>query len=289
MVSSPLWLKILIAFPSLVCIAVIVVTMLAKDLRQGILNLLFWLMLCVVIPTILFKVVSLVGKGVGLAFPSIVRMFNYCALIVAVIWLGISLFGIFFGWKRVLVEPVTIVSPKIPDSFDGYKIVRLSDFHIGTYASAPECVERIVDKVNSLNPDLIVFTGDLVNSSSQEVEEFAGILSRLHAKDGVYSVLGNHDYCLYRHYYGEDSPAKELSKVIGYENGIGWEMLRNTSVQIKRSNDSIALIGVDNAGSRGFIDRSDLRKALTGVSQDEFKILLSHDLLSTTVKNTKNS
>ena len=275
--SSPIWLKILITLPSLYCIAVIAATILAKDIRQRMLNLLFWLMLCVVIPTILFSALSLLGKGLGLVFPLTDRILNYFVLIIAVIWIGISLYGSLFGWKRIAAESVTITSPKIPDSFDGYKIVQLSDFHIGTYASAPECVERIVDKVNSLSPDLIVFTGDLVNSSSEEVEEFTNILSRLHAKDGVYSVLGNHDYCLYRHYYGEDSPAKELSKVIGYENGIGWEILRNTSVQIKRSNDSIALIGVDNAGSRGFIDRFDLRKALTGVSQEEFKILLSHD------------
>lgn len=270
-------MKILVALPSLFFLAVIAVALLVKDVRQGMLNMLFWLMLCVVLPTFFFTILSLVGKGIGLMFPAIVRIMNYSALAVVVVWLGISFYGIFFGWKRISVENVTIASNKIPESFDGYRIVQLSDFHIGTYASSPECVERIVDKVNSLHPDLIVFTGDLVNSSSSEVEEFINVLQRLRAKDGVYSVLGNHDYCLYRKYYGEDTPAKELTKLLGHEEEIGWKMLRNSSVQLSRANDSIALIGVDNAGSRSFIDRSDLKKALTGIPQSEYKILLSHD------------
>ena len=275
--SGSWWIKSLILVPSVAYVAVIVFTLLMKDTKQGTLNLLFWLTLCVVIPTLIFALLSLIGKGVGMAFPSAVRIVDYLALLISFAWIGISLYGILFGWKKVSVDRIAVSSDRIPESFDGYRIVQLSDFHIGTYASAPGCVDRIVDKVNSLKPDLIVFTGDLVNTSSSEIEEFTEVLSRLRAKDGVYSVLGNHDFCLYRRYSGEDTPAKQLENVVRHEKEIGWKLLRNESVQIVCGNDSIALIGVDNAGSRGFIDRSDLKKATKGLPEDEFKILLSHD------------
>ncbi|MBD5205666.1 MAG: metallophosphoesterase [Bacteroidales bacterium] len=249
----------------------------ATDIGQKSLNFLFWLSLCIVIPTLIFTIVSLLGKGIGLVFPSVVKIVNYIALLCSLVWFGISLYGILFGWKKIEVTRVTINSEKIPDSFRGYKIVQLSDFHIGTYASAPGCVDRIVDRVNSLNPDLIVFTGDLVNSSSHEIKEFSHVLARLHAKDGVYSVLGNHDYCLYRKYQGNDTPAKQLAEVINYENKVGWKLLRNQSVKITRGNDTLDLVGVDNAGSGAFPDKSDLNKAMKETSATHYKILLSHD------------
>ena len=273
----PLWSKCLIALPAIAYIAVILYIMIARDTGQRTLNLLFWLTLCIVIPTLLFTIVSLLGKGIGLAFPAAVKTGNYIATLLSLIWIVISLYGILFGWKKIEVERVAVTSSQIPTSFNGYKIVQLSDFHIGTYATAPECVNRIVDRVNSLNPDLIVFTGDLVNSSSDEIKEFTEILSRLHAKDGIYSVLGNHDYCLYRQYHGDDTPVKQLAEVIGYEKKIGWKVLRNESEQIVRGNDSIALIGVENAGSGAFPNKSDLKGALKGISKSEYKILLSHD------------
>lgn len=275
--SCPLWAKCLFAVPSLIYIAVILYMLFATDVGQKSLNFLFWLTLCIVIPTLIFTIVSLLGKGIGLVFPSVVKIVNYIALLCSLVWFGISLYGILFGWKKIEVTRVTINSEKIPDSFRGYKIVQLSDFHIGTYASAPGCVDRIVDRVNSLNPDLIVFTGDLVNSSSNEIKEFSHVLSRLHAKDGVYSVLGNHDYCLYRKYQGNDTPAKQLAEVINYENKVGWKLLRNESVKITRGNDTLDLVGVDNAGSGAFPDKSDLNKAMKETSATHYKILLSHD------------
>lgn len=275
--ANPFWMKCLVVIPTLVYLIVVLYIIFAKDTGQRILNVLFWLTLCIVIPTLLFTIISLIGKGIGLALPQMVNVINYIALTISVVWIGISLYGILFGWKQITVEKVSIASAKIPKAFDGYKIVQLSDFHIGTYADSPRSVEKIVNRVNSLNPDLIVFTGDLVNSSSQEIEEFVGVLSRLKAKDGIYSVLGNHDYCLYRQYSGDDTPAKQLAQVIAYEKQIGWDLLRNESVQIIRGNDSISLIGVDNAGSRMFPDKSDLTKALKGLPEAEFKILLSHD------------
>lgn len=275
--NASLWLKVLFLLPTLVYYIVIIRMVVFSDMRQEMLNLLFWLTLCVVFPSFLFAIISLIGKGIGLFWASAPNVINIVALVVAMFWLGISLYGIIVGWKRITVEEVEIKSAKLPEAFNNYRIVQLSDFHIGTYASSPITVERIVERVNSIHPDLVVFTGDLVNSAASEIDGFKDMLSRIKAKDGVYSVLGNHDYCLYRVYKYPDSPEKQLSKVIRTEGEIGWRMLHNEAIQIKRDNDSIAIIGVDNAGGGMFPDKSDLSKAVAGLPANEFKILLSHD------------
>ena len=275
--KSPWWLKGLVLLPTAAYYFVIVRMFWLGDIRQSMLNLLFWLTLCVVFPLILFSLISLVGKGIGLLWTPAAVLSNWLALAISLVWLGIAVYGIVVGWKKVTVEEVEISSDKIPAAFDGYRIVQLSDFHIGTYMSAPGTVDRIVSEVNSLKPDLIVFTGDLVNSSSEEIGQFTSVLSRMEARDGILSVLGNHDYCLYKQYTGSDSPERELAEVIRIEEAVGWRLLRNESIRIMRGNDSIVIVGVDNAGSRMFPDKSDLPKALRGLSEEEFKILLSHD------------
>ena len=271
------WWKVVFFLPTLALYFVIIKIFVLGDMRQGAMNWLFWLSLLVFLPVFIFAIISIFGKGVGLFWSQGSMVFNWIALGITCLWMIVALYGVTVGWKKVTVEKVTISSSKIPESFNGYKIVQLSDFHIGTYASSPKTVEKIVSKVNSLNPDLIVFTGDLVNTSSSEINQFEDVLSQFKAKDGVLSVLGNHDYCLYKSYVAPDSPEKELSKVVATENKIGWELLRNENLQIKRGSDSIAIIGVENAGGKSFTDRADLKKALTGVPANEFKILLSHD------------
>lgn len=271
------WLKGLFLLPTVACYAVMVLVFIYGDIRQKMLNWLLWLLLVVVVPVVLFTLISLFGKGVALLKPSAGHVFNIAGLVVAAIWLVMALYGIAVGWKKVKVENIEIRSPRIPEAFDGYKIVQLTDFHIGTYELAPSAVGRIVDKVNALNPDLIVFTGDLVNASASELNMFKDVLKRLRAKDGIYSVLGNHDYCQYRQYHAPDTPEKELQRLIAGQNEIGWQLLRNEAVQINRGGERIAVIGVDNAGGKNFVDTSDLPKAMEGLDGGEFKILLSHD------------
>ncbi|MDE5882248.1 MAG: metallophosphoesterase [Muribaculaceae bacterium] len=271
------FLYILILLPTLLYCILIVKVFLFDDVSQHMLNNLFRGTLLVVLSTILFTLISLIGKGIGLLWPGATTIFNAIGLAVVIGWISIVVYGCIEGWKKVTVERVSIASSKLPEAFNGYKIVQLSDFHIGTYADSPETVDKIVNEVNALNPDLIVFTGDLVNSASDEITQFKTALSKLKARDGILSVLGNHDYCLYREYKAPDTPDKQLAKVISNEEEVGWRMLRNDAYIIKRGNDSIAIVGVDNAGSRMFPDKSDLPKAVKGLSADDFKILLSHD------------
>lgn len=277
MAKSSWVLKAIFLLPTLVYFTVIVRMFLFGDFRQLMLNLLFWLTLCVVFPIVIFSLISIIGRGIGLIWSNSIPIFNIIASVVAVCWLVMSLYGICFGWKKITIDEVSICSTKIPKSFNNYRIVQLSDFHIGTYSSSPETVTEIVESVNSLHPDLILFTGDLVNSTSTEIDEFKDILRRLKARDGIFSVLGNHDYCLYRDYKAPDTPEQELARVIRIEDKIGWKLLRNENTTITKDTDSIAIIGVDNAGSRMFPDKSNLPKAIQGLDKDVFKILLSHD------------
>ena len=271
-----LW-KSLFLLPTVIYIALSIRVFFVADLKQFLFNSVLWITLCWVFPLLIFTLVSLLGRGVSLIWPGTAGVFNWIALGIAGIWFLGALYGCVFGWKKITVEPVEMKFASLPEAFDGFRIVQLTDFHIGTYGSSPKTVERIVEKVNSLKPDLIVFTGDIVNTSPDELEPFINTLKNLKAPYGVVSVLGNHDYCMYGRQTNGDTPQKALSRLVEMEKKMGWKLLRNQSVQIVKGNDSIAVVGVENAGSRSFIDRSDLKGATKDLPRDEFKILLSHD------------
>ncbi|MBD5317050.1 MAG: metallophosphoesterase [Bacteroides sp.] len=263
--------------PALIYWALILWMFFTGDTRQMILNGVMWITICIVLPTFVFTVFSLVGKGLGLLWSPLYPALSWTGAGIAAVWFAIALYGSVIGWRRLEVKNTDITLPDLPENFNGYRIVQLTDFHIGVYGSTPGAVRKIVDRVNSLHPDIIVFTGDLVNTSPEELPQFTQMLSALKAPDGVISVLGNHDYCIYHRYDGNDTPDRALARVVKTEEAMGWNLLRNRAVQIRRGNDSIAIVGVENAGSAHFPDKSDLKKALKDVPQNECKILLSHD------------
>ena len=271
------WVWLLFMLPSVLYIAAIARVFVFKNFKQSAFNHALWLTLTVFFPILIFTIVSAIGALLGLISGTFFTVFNIIGAVLAAMWLLMSLYGICFGWKRVETDDIVLSFPNLPATFDGYTMVQLSDFHIGTYLASPSTVSAIVDKVNSLNPDLIVFTGDLVNGSASEIEPFMHDLKRLKARDGVLSVLGNHDYCLYRRYTAPNSAEKEKSRVMELEEEAGWKLLRNQSVRIDRGSESIAVVGVENAGGKNFPDFSDLPKALESVPCGQFKILLSHD------------
>lgn len=271
------WWRALFLLPTALYIAVAVRLFVAGDTRQFFFNVIFWLTLCVLFPILLFTVISILGKALTFINPRILIIFNWIGLGIGAVWLLGALYGIGYGWRKVTVEDVNLYYSNLPKEFEGYKIVQLSDLHIGTYELAPATVEKIVEKVNSLHPDLIVFTGDLVNMDPSEITPFAQELAKLQAPDGVVAILGNHDYCLYQTYKEGYTAEKALRGVIEKEKEMGWKLLLNENTKIKRGEAEIALIGVENSGGNHFIDRSDLKGALKGVDKGDFKILLTHD------------
>lgn len=245
--------------------------------QNFLLKLFLLLLLGTVIPKCVFALFSLIGKGAGYLLPAASTVGNVMGIIAALFVLAAVGYGFTKGWKRITVKEVGIASSDIPAGFEGYTIVQLSDFHIGTYATSPRMVDEIIEKVNGLHPDAIVFTGDLVNSSPHETTLFMNALSRMKAQDGIFSILGNHDYCEYHRYAAPDSPRKSLDKLIKRERMLGWQVLLNEHRLLHRGADTIAIIGVENDGEPPFPSRADLAKAMSGMPDSIFKILLSHD------------
>ena len=204
----------------------------------------------------------------------------------AFLWglLSLALPPLFFAYGYLVernwtqVREVEIATPSLPHTFNGYRVVQISDIHLRSFKGRERTLQKMVDKINSLNPDIICFTGDLVTMSPDEIEGFQTILSTLHAKDGVFSVMGNHDYMIYA---GKGAPRTNPSIAIKQlqeaERQMGWTLLLDSNSLIRRGSDCIAIVGVENIStSRHFPSKGNLAKALQG-SEGAFRILLSHD------------
>lgn len=231
--------------------------------------------LCVTIPKAIFSLTSillrLIGKLIRYRFPH-----GQISIIPAVLVLGYILFGALKGKEYFQVKEVTFCSPDLPEAFDGYRILQLSDIHSGSWKGNEEALQKAIEICNSQQANLAVFTGDMVNSRADELLEFMPILSQLKAPDGVYSVLGNHDYGTYAKWENESARLANIDSLVARENRMGWKMLLNDSHILSKGKDSLALAGVENSGNPPFPDRGDLPKALKG-TDGMFTVLLSHD------------
>ncbi len=228
------------------------------------------------IPKLLFMLCTLVGLPFNFWLHWPKAPFIYTGLAVALTVAGCILYGAFVGKTRFDVKEITFTSPRLPQGFNGYKVVQLSDIHIGSWQGNGAALQRMVDKVNALQPDLIVFTGDLVNHRAAELDDFQAILAGLKAKDGVYSILGNHDYGPYHHWESQRAQADNLADLKQREAAMGWKMLNNAHVILHHNNDSIALIGVENQGEPPFSQHGNLPQAMSG-TEGLFQLLLSHN------------
>ena len=217
------------------------------------------------------------------AFPKVVFiLFDaffpwFFALIPALGVMGWFAFGFIEGWKRLELKHITFTSPDLPPYFDGYRLVQITDFHLGSFPPGNDFVQKVVDAANNEEPDMILFTGDLVNNQASEVEPYLKTLGQLHAQDGIYSIWGNHDYCEYGNNHSIGALKRNRRMLYGYQESLGWHQLMNEHLVVSHGMSSIAVIGVENPGQPPFTNRSNLKKAMKGVDPDMFKILLSHD------------
>ena len=226
----------------------------------------------VLFTTILF---SAFPKVVFILFDAFLPWFF--ALIPALGVMGWFAFGFIEGWKRLELKHITFTSPDLPPYFDGYRLVQITDFHLGSFPPGNDFVQKVVDATNNEEPDMILFTGDLVNNQASEVEPYLDTLGQLHASDGVYSIWGNHDYCEYGNNHSIGALKRNRRMLYGYQESLGWHQLMNEHHVVSHGMASIAVIGVENPGQPPFTNRSNLKKAMKGVDPDMFKILLSHD------------
>lgn len=226
----------------------------------------------VLFTTILF---SAFPKLVFILFDAFLPWFF--ALIPALGVMGWFAFGFIEGWKRLELKHITFTSPDLPPYFDGYRLVQITDFHLGSFPPGNDFVQKVVDATNNEEPDMILFTGDLVNNQASEVEPYLDTLGQLHASDGIYSIWGNHDYCEYGNNHSIGALKRNRRMLYGYQESLGWHQLMNEHHVVSHGMASIAVIGVENPGQPPFTNRSNLKKAMKGLNPDMFKILLSHD------------
>lgn len=245
--------------------------------RQGIIAWLGILILCIGVPKLIFMLTDLIGRILHAIFkPISVRWFCWLGIILAVGFFGIAFYGSTLGIAHLQVKHVTYSSPRLPAAFDGYRIVQISDIHSGSFKQRPGIIKDMVELVNEQQGDVIFFTGDLVNQRATEVDQFTDVLSQLHAPDGVYSILGNHDYGNYFRWAQPGDEEKNQQQLEKQQFNMGWKFLKNQHDIIHHNGDSIAVIGVENDGNPPFPQYADLPGASAG-TEGMFRILLSHD------------
>ena len=246
----------------------------------GILFLYLFLLGVLVIPKAVFALCS----GIGLLFCKLrhkrKNWGNLIGFILALFALYIVIYGSTIGFNKVKVNEQEFVSKDLPASFDGYRIVVFSDLHVGSWIWGREkLMEKMVDKIQEQHGDMVMFVGDLQNLQPSELDPFQSTLSKIKAKDGVYSVLGNHDYT---NYISTDLATEALNESLlkSKQRSMGWDLLLNENRVIKNGSDSIVVLGVedDSRNNKGIVTkRSDLNKAMEGVNDGAFIVALVHN------------
>ncbi|MGZ3756696.1 MAG: metallophosphoesterase [Mucilaginibacter sp.] len=208
-------------------------------------------------------------------FPARRKFISEAAVLVAAFPLTGFLYAMFKGKYDYKVHRQTLYYTDLPDAFDGFTITQLSDIHSGSFDDT-KAMQRGIDLAQAQKSDLFVFTGDLVNNAAWEIEQYIPNFSQLKAPYGQFSILGNHDYGDYIQWSTEHEKAANLDKLKQHHKDLGYRLLLDENVEIEKDGQKISLIGVQNWG-KGFIKIGNLEKALKGVDQKAFKVLLSHD------------
>ncbi len=185
------------------------------------------------------------------------------------------IYGMLKGKYDYTVHRHQIFFKDLPDAFDGLTITQLSDIHAGSFDD-PEAVKRGVALANAQKSDILFFTGDIVNNEATELEPYLDIFKILDAPLGKFSILGNHDYGDYKWWRTPAEKAANLKQLKAHHTTLGFKLMLDENLEIERDGQRITLVGVENWG-HGFAQYGNLAKAMTGVAQDSFKILLSHD------------
>ncbi|ASB49810.1 metallophosphoesterase [Alkalitalea saponilacus] len=187
------------------------------------------------------------------------------------------MFGAFRGRFAFYTRHVRLSFPNLPEGFDGLRIAHISDLHLGSFGNNREPLREAVHLINAEHPDLILFTGDMVNNFAGEMDGWEGIFSKLKAPLGKFSVLGNHDYGNYSRWESKAEKAANFDGIISGQERMGFKVLKNESVILTRNGDSIGLGGVENWGTASYPRNGDLDQTSESIAGQSFSVLMSHD------------
>ena len=249
-----------------------------SQVQQVLITWLMGLMLLVFIPRLVALPVLLVEDISRLfrGFPPRSIWVSEIALGIATVLFGVILFGITRGRHFYRLRRETVWFPDLPETFDGFTITQITDVHSGSFTNAAG-VQKGLDLVNDQQSDIILFTGDLVNNRASEMDQWIPAFAGLKAPLGKFSILGNHDYGDYIRWEHEAAKQANLDRLKQIHAETGFRLLLNESLMLKKGDESIALIGVENWGKGGFHKYGDLKKATEGIPANTFRILMSHD------------
>ena len=264
----------------LLCVLIATIILPKRGGSNTALECVIWLLfgyLSIYIPKVLFLIFDLLAKIPTLMNRQRLRILSYAGIGLGVVVFVSMWWGALFNRYNIDVVDEEVEISELPAGFNGFTIVQISDLHVGTFGTDDSYIKKFVKEVNGLHPDLIVFTGDIVNRKSEELKPFADALSQLKAPYGVYSILGNHDYGDYSSWRSDAEKAQDVQNLCKMQESMGWKMLNNATAWIKKGNDSIALIGVENVGDPPFKTYGDLQKAYPNLHDANVKILLTHN------------
>jgi hypothetical protein len=185
------------------------------------------------------------------------------------------IYGIVQGKYNYKVIKYQLTFKDLPVAFDGYTITQISDIHSGSFTNKKK-IQYGVDLINEQKSDLLLFTGDIVNNKADEMDNWIDVFSQLEAKEGKYSILGNHDYGDYMDWNKPEDKIKNFQAVKDIHKKIGFDLLLDEHRYLEKNGQKIALLGVENWG-KGFNQAGDLQKAAANIKKEDFKILMSHD------------
>lgn len=215
---------------------------------------------------------TLVPRGI-----SRLEFFTQTGMLLGAVPFFTLIYGMVRGPYRYEVRKMKIHLPKLPDAFNGFKILQLSDIHTGSFMG-PQQIEKAIQLINKQMPDVVFFTGDLVNDKSEETDDYVELLKKITAPMGVYSILGNHDYGDYIQWRSKEEKKANLDRLKKVQAELGWRLLLNEHVLLERGADKIGLIGVENWSNFGnFPKYGKLEDAVKDMPSVPVKILLSHD------------
>lgn len=214
------------------------------------------------------------AEGTGI---SRLKFLNYLGLGVAALFFSTALWGVVKGAHNYLVRRRKLVIKDLPDAFEGLKLIQISDIHCGSFWDR-KAVEGGIELINAQKPDMIFFTGDLVNDTAKEARPWIDVFEKIKAPMGVFSILGNHDYGDYVAWESKESKEKNFQLMLQNHKDLGWDLLLDESRIINKDGQKLAVIGVQNWSEKGrFPKYGNLEKAYKQAESAQVKLLLSHD------------
>ena len=248
----------------------------SEEARVGVMWMLFTF-LSVYMAKFLFVIIDVLASVPLLFRHHRLRWLTRTGGVLSVVVFALMWWGALINRFRTQVREVEVAVQGLPEQFDGYRLVQFSDFHVGTYGSDTAYVSKVVNRLNDLNGDVLLFTGDIVNRRTDELLPFIMPLSRLKAAHGVYSILGNHDYGDYSDWESDAHKHRNMILMDSLQKSMGWRLLRNEHVILRQGTDSIALIGVENVGDPPFTVYGSLNDSYPSLGDSVTKVLLTHN------------